>query len=428
MKLHIIAFGCQMSVADSEEMTRALSRRGYIPVPDPEDADAILLNTCTVRQHAEDRAVSLIGRLKTWKELRPGRLLIVAGCAAERIAPWLRRRFPYIDLVAGARSIEQFPALLEEALTTRRLRPSGNDEPPHDERSSAYVTIMRGCNYRCSYCIVPAVRGRETSRPFAAVLQEVRERAAEGALEITLLGQTVNAYRSADGRDFADLLRALGALPGVERIRFISPHPYYLTAALTNAMADTPQVCPHLHLPAQSGSDRILERMCRSYTRRLFLERITAIRRRVPDLALSTDLIVGFPGESETDFAATLSLLDEADFCAAYCYKFSPRPGTAAAGFADRIPPELQEERLARLLARTDRMTRRHLDHLLHRRVQVLLSDTTDGRTQYHFKARLNAPRRAGTLVDAVVIGATRTALKCAPANACDHSAIHDTV
>ncbi len=418
MKLHTITYGCQMSVADGEEMSVPLLRRGYTPTPDLDAADAVLLNTCTVRQHAEDKALSLIGRLRLWKEERPDRLLIVAGCAAERIAPWLTRRFPHIDLIAGAKSIEQFPELLDAALERRFDSPLKNIEDESSradavEGGTAYLTIIRGCNYSCTYCIVPSVRGREIHRPFVTLLEEARERAKAGAVEMMLLGQTVNAYKDATGRDFADLLRAIQEVEGIERIRFTSPHPFYLTEKLMRAMAECPKIAPHLHLPAQSGSDKILKAMRRNYTRKMFLERTRRLREFVPDLALSTDLIVGFPGETEEDFAKTMSFVDEADFCAAYCYKFSPRGTTEAAAMTDTVPREVSEDRLDRLLNKTLDRTGKHLKALLGKPVKILLADETDGRTQYHFKARLDSPGRPGSIVEAVATGATRTALRC---------------
>lgn len=431
MKLHTISFGCQMSVADGEEMARPLLARGWRPASELADADAVIISTCTVRQHAEDRAVSLIGRLRFWKEERPERFIIVAGCAAERIGDWLRKRFPFVDLIVGARSIEQYPQLLDQALTRRFDRTGGNNglwkPSPGGELShspaSAYVTVMRGCNYSCSYCIVPSVRGREIHRAPKMILEEVRRQAESGRREVVLLGQTVNSYNHG-GRDFSDLLRSVAAVEGMERIRFISPHPYYLTDRLIAAMAECPKVAPHLHLPVQSGSDRVLKAMRRNYTRKQYLERTKTLRARVRGLAISTDLITGFPSETEDEFRETLRLIEEADFCAAYCYKFSPREGTPAAKLPDQIPREIQEERLARMLERVKARTREHLGAMIGKKVRVLLETATDGRTQYHFKARLDEPREAGELVDAVVTGASETALKCSPEIACENPRI----
>ena len=417
MKLHVISFGCQMSVADGEEMARPLLARGFRPTARLDEADAVIVNTCTVRQQAEDRAVSQLGRLKSWKAERRERILIVAGCAAERLGGWIRERFPHVDLVVGARSIEQYPEILEEALRERFDWGRDNDGAweaafPEPSPAGAFVTVMRGCNYACTYCIVPAVRGPELYRPFDTVLTEVRRRVAGGAREVTLLGQTVNSWRDAAGRDFADLLRAVDRVPGLARLRFMSPHPYYLTERMMRALAECPTAAPHLHLPAQSGSDPLLKAMRRNYTAAGYLEKAAALRSLIPGLALSTDFIAGFPGETEADFRRTLEFIADGDFCAAYCFRFSPRKGTPAADLADQVPEPVKEERLARLLALTEAGTRRHLDAMAGKRVTVLLETATDGRTQFHFRVRLDAPGRPGDLVEAVVTGRTDTALK----------------
>ncbi|TBR21591.1 tRNA (N6-isopentenyl adenosine(37)-C2)-methylthiotransferase MiaB [bacterium] len=416
MKLLTISFGCQMSFSDGAEMARPLLARGFRAAQGLDDADALILNTCTVRQHAEDRALSQLGRLKPWKEARPERLLIVAGCAAERLGDWLTERFPYVDLVVGAKSIEQYPEVLERALSERfdwaRENAGAWASPePASAGAGAFVTVMRGCNYSCSYCIVPAVRGRELYRPLEVVLGEVRARAAEGAREVTLLGQTVNSWREG-GRDFADLLRAVDAAGAVERVRFTSPHPFFLTERVMAAMAQCRGVAPHMHLPAQSGSDRLLKLMRRNYTAEGFLEKAARLRALIPDLALTSDFIVGFPGETEEDFRATLALAAAADLDSAYCFAFSPREGTEAAAFGDTVPEEVKQARLRVLLDAIEANMVRKLDAMLGKKVRVLLETDTDGRTQYHFRARLDAPGVPGTFVDAVVTGRTDTALK----------------
>ncbi|MBI3298332.1 MAG: tRNA (N6-isopentenyl adenosine(37)-C2)-methylthiotransferase MiaB [Elusimicrobia bacterium] len=417
MKLLVISFGCQMSTADGAEMARPLRARGFESASGLGDADAVILNTCTVRQHAEDRALSQIGRLKPWKEERPGRLLIVAGCAAERIGAWIEERFPYVDLVVGAKSIEAYPAILDQAL--KRSFDWARDDAPawpaaaqEQAGAGAYVTVMRGCNYACTYCIVPAVRGPELYRPFDTVLAEAGAALSAGARELTLLGQTVNSWRDGSGRDFSDLVRAVDALPGVARQRFMSPHPFFLTPKLMRAMADCATVAPHLHLPAQSGSDRMLKAMKRNYTSMSYLAKTETLRTMVPGLALSTDFIVGFPGETEEDFRATLEFASAGDFCTAYCFKYSAREGTAAASAPDPVDETVKDERLARLLELVEANMRRRLDAMVGTRVRVLLEDATDGRTQFHFRARLDEPGVPGTLVDAVVTGRTDTALK----------------
>jgi len=349
MKYYVRTYGCQMNVADSNEMGRHLQARGIAQTDDQEEASVLVVNTCTVRQHAEDRAFSEVGRLKKWKAAKPGRKIVVTGCAAERTKEYLEDRFPYIDLVVGAKSIEDFGGIVDGLL---KRRPEEDDldhaTPTIDGPVSSFVTIMRGCNYSCTYCIVPYVRGRESYHPMEQVLAEVRDRVREGAREITLLGQTVNSYQRdgqrGRGTDFADLLEAVGAVEGVERIRFMSPHPHYMTDRVIQAMASVPEVCEGLHLPVQSGSTAMLRKMQRNYTREGYVELIQKLRRAMPQITISTDVIVGFPGESEVDFRETLSLLEEVGFDFAFIFKYSARAGTPAAEMEGH-PEELVEER-----------------------------------------------------------------------------------
>jgi tRNA-2-methylthio-N6-dimethylallyladenosine synthase len=411
MKLHVISYGCQMNLADSEEMARPLKEKGFTPTSELDEADCVLVNTCTVRDHAEHRAVSLLGRLEEWKN--DDRLLIVAGCAAERMGRDIQRRFPHVDLVVGAKSIEQFPELVNQALKEKWGDESRLFEGPHPALAleagagvgtkSAYVTIMRGCNYTCTYCIVPHVRGRELYRPMDAILAETREKVEAGALEVWFVGQTVNSWRR-EGRDFADLLREAGKIPGLARIRFMSPHPFFLNERLAEAMAETPAVCAHMHLPAQSGSDRILGLMRRNYTAAGFVEKTRMLRRALPEVALTSDVIVGFPSETEEDFRRSLDLFDEADIDAAYCFKYSPREGTEAADYDGAVPEDIKEERLARLLDRVEKRARAKAARLIGKRVQVLLEDATFGRTEGYFKLRLDAEANM-PLVEAEVTG-----------------------
>ncbi len=426
MKLHVVSFGCQMNVADSEEMARPLREKGFLPTADIQAADAVLINTCTVRQHAEDRALSLIGRLRKWKSERPERFLIVAGCAAERTREWLTTRFPHIDLVAGAKSIEQFPELLREAIGSRfdftgetreGFAEAGTDLP---SPITAYVTIMRGCNYSCTYCIVPAVRGREIYRSPDTILQEVQEKVAHGAREVMLLGQTVNSYRY-QGMDFADLLRLVNAIPGLERIRFTSPHPFFLNDRMIHAMAECEKVCEHLHLPVQSGSNRILKLMRRNYTRETYLAKGAHLREAVPGITVTTDIIVGFPTETEENFHDTLRLVEEADFSSAFCFAFSPRHGTAAATMDGQVDQEVKEKRLSRLLQDVEGQARRHLQAQVGRRVEVLLEEPGFGRTRTNFRVKVDTPSAPGVRLEVHVIGATKTGLSAATGSARPH-------
>jgi tRNA-2-methylthio-N6-dimethylallyladenosine synthase len=420
MKLRTIALGCQMSAADGEEMAKPLLDRGFSAAGENGEADAILISTCTVRDQAEHRAVSIIGALKEWKERDPNRVLIVAGCAAERLGDGLRRRFPHVDLVVGAKSIESFPGLVEAALGDRfdLLAESRDAFAPEQlpERSSisSYLTIMRGCNYSCSYCIVPSVRGRELYRPAATVLEEARAKAAAGAKELVLLGQTVNSYASTlDGRPvrFPDLLRTLDATPGLERLRFMSPHPRFADERMLAAMAASRTVCEQLHLPAQSGSDRILGLMRRNYTAGSFLELAARARRMVPGIVLSTDIIVGFPTESDEDFERTLSLVEELQPASAYCFRYSPREGTESAQRPDDVPREVKEERLARLNALVDRCTAAALDAQTGKTLEVLCEEPGFGRTRGGFKVKWSGSSRPGELVQVRITGAKRRIL-----------------
>ncbi len=349
MKFYVRTYGCQMNVADSSEMGRHLKERGLTPTEDPDEASILLINTCTVRHHAEERAFSEIGRLKKWKAGMPGRKLVITGCAAERTKEYLESRFPHVDLVVGAKSIENFGSIID-GLLERRNTDEDLDYaiPAGDDQVTAFVTIMRGCNYSCTYCIVPYVRGRESYHSMEQILSEVRDRVAEGAREITLLGQTVNSYHR-DGlkgpdTDFADLLEAVASVDGVERVRFMSPHPYYMTDRVIETMARLPQVCEWLHLPVQSGSNPILKKMLRNYTREHYLELVTKLRTAMPGMTISTDIIVGFPGESAEDFRQTLSLIEQAQFDWGFIFKYSSREGTPAAAW-ESFSNELIEER-----------------------------------------------------------------------------------
>jgi tRNA-2-methylthio-N6-dimethylallyladenosine synthase len=362
--IYIETYGCQMNVADSELVLGVLGREGYVRTDDPAQADVVLVNTCAVRDHAEQRVLSRVGELKRHK--RPGRVLGVLGCMAQRLGPRLLERVPQVDLVAGPDGYRGLPELIARARSGERAADLAfkpwehyEDVPPLGPgRASAFVTVQRGCDYRCTFCIVPMTRGPERSRPLAQVVAEVEGLADRGTTEVTLLGQTVNSY--GDGtHDFADLLRAVGAVRGVRRLRFTSPYPTGFSERVMTAMAETPAVCEHVHLPAQSGSTRVLKRMLRRYTRDRYLEVVDALRRAVPNLALTTDLIVGFPGETEADFAETLSLVEAVGFDDAYTFRYSPREGTPATRLKDAVPDAVAGERLERLVALVRGIARR---------------------------------------------------------------------
>jgi tRNA-2-methylthio-N6-dimethylallyladenosine synthase len=354
-RLYIETYGCQMNVADSELMFGVLGRAGYLRTEQPEDADVMLVNTCAVRDNAEQRVIGRMGELQRHK--RPGTVLGVVGCMAQRLGPALLAQVPRVDLVVGPDAYRNLPELISLAQGGHRVSDTEfrswehyEDVPAVREKGpSAFVTVQRGCDYRCTFCIVPQTRGPERSRRLADVQREVTGLVEQGTTEVTLLGQTVNSYHDGE-HDFADLLRAVGGVDGLERLRFTSPYPTDFTPRVVEAIATTPAVCEHVHLPVQSGSNAVLKRMLRRYTRERYLEVVAELRCAVPGITVSTDIIVGFPGETEEQFAATLSLVTQADFDDAYTFKYSVREGTPAVRLKDHVADEVASERLARLI------------------------------------------------------------------------------
>jgi tRNA-2-methylthio-N6-dimethylallyladenosine synthase len=382
---HLRTYGCQMNVHDSEKLANLLLHAGWREAGEADAADLLLINTCSIREKAEHRLYSDLGALRAWKAERPGRILGVGGCVAQQEGDALLRRFSHLDFAFGTHNLRLVPALADAARAgeraarveeTRSLErfdlPARHPGFAGRGRRSAYVTVMEGCDLFCSFCIVPRTRGREISRPAAGILAEVEALAASASRvrEVILLGQTVNAYgrhdlrkrsaqRAAGARSlgsgrsdvlpFAELLARIAAVPGIDRIRYTSPHPAFFDEALIRAHGELPALQPHVHLPAQSGSDAVLARMRRRYAADDLRRLAAALRAARPDLALTTDLIVGFPGESEADFAATLELVREIGFVDSYSFKYSPRPGTAAAELPGRIPEEVAQDRLERL-------------------------------------------------------------------------------
>jgi tRNA-2-methylthio-N6-dimethylallyladenosine synthase len=355
-RVYIETYGCQMNVADTELMFGVLQGAGYERIDTPDDADLILVNTCAVRDNAEQRVVGRVGELQRHK--RPGDVLGVVGCMAQRLGPLLLESAPKVDLVAGPDVYRNLPALVAESARGARVSETEfrswehyEDVPPVREPGpTQFVTVQRGCDFRCTFCIVPYTRGPERSRTLQDVVREVRTLAEQGTSEVTLLGQTVNSYRNGDD-DFADLLRAVGAVDGIRRVRFTSPYPTEFTPRVIEAMATTAAVCEHVHLPVQSGSNAVLRRMLRRYTREQYLEVVDALRRAIPGITFSTDIIVGFPGETEAQFGETLSLVAEAQLDDAYTFKYSPRDGTPATRMKESLDDAVASERLARLIA-----------------------------------------------------------------------------
>jgi tRNA-2-methylthio-N6-dimethylallyladenosine synthase len=363
-RVYIETYGCQMNVADSELMFGVLSRAGYERVLDPAVADVMLVNTCAVRDHAEQRVTGRVGELQRHK--RPGSVLGVVGCMAQRLGESLLAEVPKLDLVVGPDGYRQLPELIADAAQGRRAAEVDfrswehyEDVPPvRPAGPTAFITVQRGCDYKCTFCIVPYTRGPERSRRLADVVREARDAVDAGASELTLLGQTVNSYHDGE-HDFGDLLRAVGAVDGLRRLRFTSPYPTDFTERVVAAMAETPAVCEHVHLPAQSGSTAVLKRMLRRYTRDGYLEVVARLRSAIPGLTISTDLIVGFPGETEDQFDETLSLVSAAAFDDAYTFRYSVRDGTPAVKLPNRVPEPVQAERLGRLIALVRAETRR---------------------------------------------------------------------
>lgn len=372
--------GCQMNVHDSEKIENLLLHRGWCLATNLEAADFLIINTCSIREKAEHHLYSDLGTLRDWKAAGADRVLAVGGCVAQQEGDGLLRRFPHVDFVFGTHNLRWVPALADAAREGRRsVRvsetrslerfdwPERHPDFAETTPGRAFLTVMEGCDMFCAFCIVPRTRGREISRPAQGIVEEAQALVGRGVRELTLLGQTVNAYgrhdrrregeRRARGVDpgaaaavgFADLLRQLAAIPGLARLRYTSPHPVFYDAALLRAHGEIESLCPHVHLPAQSGSNTVLERMRRRYTRDEFLATAKGLQAARPDLVLTTDLIVGFPGETDRDFRDTLALVRDAGFVDSFSFKYSPRPGTRAADFAEVVPPALAQERLEEL-------------------------------------------------------------------------------
>ncbi len=392
-----------MNLADSEEMAAHLFARGYTLTDNLDQADLALINTCTVRDHAEHRALSFLGRLRQWKRENPQRKIIFAGCAAQRLGEKLKKTFPFLDLVSGARDIDHFAQLLDDS----GLFTAQPGAPVTAQTITGYVTIMRGCDFKCTYCIVPSVRGPIHCLPSADIVQRAAQKAAKGCPEIMLLGQTVNAWHE-KGKTFADLLNEVSAQPGVQRVRFVSPHPAFITPAFLAAVENNPKIARHIHLPAQSGSTKVLQEMKRGYTREILLEKIAALKAR--GFAISTDLIVGFPTETENDFQQTLSLVEEAGFSAAYCFKYSPRQGTPAAQMT-LLPEKTLEQRLDVLLNKVKGLAEAAYTQQIGSPVEVLMESANKGRTSDNFWVQTTRSYPVGTRVVSEVTAAEGTLL-----------------
>ena len=435
-RVFVDTFGCQMNAHDSERMVGLMAAEGYAPTEDPECADLIVLNSCSIREKAEHKLLSAAGSLKAIKEKRPDAVLAIAGCVAQQEGKTLLARAPHIDIVFGPDHIGRLPELVRDVQKTRRrlsetafLSRSEFAFPRLTDAAvvpvSAYVSVMKGCDKFCTFCIVPFTRGREVSRDAADILDEVRWLAARGSQEIVLLGQTVNAYgrqKKAGQMPFHELLAEVAAVPGVRRVRFTSPHPSDFTDAQILAFRDVPELCPHMHLPVQSGSDDVLARMRRGYTRAEYLAVVRRLREVAPNVSLTTDIIVGFPGETEDDFQATLSLVEEVRFQAAFCFAYSERTGTRAVGLEGAIPFEERARRLRLLLERQEQITGEWLSSMVGQRLEVLIegpskSDPTrsTGRSGQNRPVHVDGSSPPGTMLDVEVVEAFKHSLRATP-------------
>ena len=380
LTVYIETYGCQMNVSDSELMYGKLEAEGYVAVDAPERADVVLVNTCAIRENAEQRVIGRLGELR--RELKAGAVLGVTGCMAQRLGPRLLETDTRVQLVVGPDAYRALPALIDGARNGERFSATDFDIEEHYEDFAArrfegvkaWIPVQRGCDYRCTYCIVPTTRGPERSRRLDDVVRETREVVAQGISEVVLLGQTVNSYN--DGtHDFADLLRAVGAVDGIRRLRYTSPHPNDFSERVIAAMAETPAVCQHVHLPMQSGSTAMLKRMLRRYSREGYLECVARLRAAIPGLGLTTDIIVGFPGETEEEFDETLSLCREVRFDDAFTFKFSLREGTPATRMPAEwtVPEEVVTRRYNALVATVRGISREKNLRRLGERMEVLV-------------------------------------------------------
>src|SRR4051794_14992399 len=417
-------FGCQMNVHDSERLSGLLEAAGYVRAAGDQPADVVVFNTCAVRENADNKLYGNLGHLAPVKAARPGMQIAVGGCLAQKDRDVIVRKAPWVDVVFGTHNIGSLPALLDRArhneqaeveiLESLDVFPS--TLPTRRESAyAAWVSISVGCNNTCTFCIVPSLRGKERDRRPGEILAEVEALVAEGALEVTLLGQNVNTYgvEFGDRGAFAKLLRACGQVEGLERVRFTSPHPAAFTDDVIEAMAETPTVMPQLHMPLQSGSDRILRAMRRSYRSDRFLGILDRVREAMPDAAITTDIIVGFPGETEEDFQDTLRVVEASRFASAYTFQYSPRPGTPAFDLPDELPKAVVQERYVRLAALQDRISLEENQRQVGRTVEVLVAEV-EGRKDsashrltgraadnrlVHFAVREDGEARPGDMV-----------------------------
>jgi tRNA-2-methylthio-N6-dimethylallyladenosine synthase len=427
-RYHVTTFGCQMNAHDSERIKGMLEELGLGETAEQADADVLVFNTCTIRQKPDQRFAAHLAQARALKERDPEKVIAVGGCYAEAQRERLFSLYPYVDVAFGPGSIPHLGEWLgagglgveRSAFGIAEERSFAGRLPLHrDRRFQAWVQISMGCNSVCSYCIVPSVRGKEVSRRPGEILAEVEGLAREGVRELTLLGQNVNSYGRDVGSDFAELLRACDAVEGIERIRFTSPHPKDFRAPVIAAMAECESVCEHAHLPLQSGSTRVLKAMRRTYSRERYLRLVDELRGAIPDLALTTDLIVGFPGETEAEFRETVSAVEEVGYDGAFTFVYSPRQGTEAASMGEQVPEDAKRERIERLIEVVQRVAEARNQERIGRVEEVLVEgpSRTDasflrGRTRRNITVNFTGTASAGELVPVTIEAATSSTLR----------------
>jgi tRNA-2-methylthio-N6-dimethylallyladenosine synthase len=422
---YIETWGCQMNTYDSEKMSHLIQRsHGMVPVEDPEKADLLLLNTCSIREKAEEKVFSQLGRWKKMKDLHPHKRIGVGGCVASQEGDKIFQRAPYVDFVFGPQTLQDLPLYVNELHAGKRqfvhidFRPEAKfDElpPPIAEGVCAFVTIQEGCSKYCKYCIVPFTRGPEVNRKVDDIFEEITQLSSQRVREITLLGQNVNAYQglteSGEVCDLATLIFYIAQIPGIDRVRFMTSHPVEFTETLVEAYGHVPELASHLHLPVQTGSNRVLQNMGRGHTREEYLDKIQALKNARPDLSVTSDFIVGYPGETEEDFLETLRLVDEVQFDQSFCFIYSPRPGTLASGLACSLTVIEKKDRLSRLQNKLNYYTRKHHEAMLGRCYRVLITKISkdgkelEGRTEQNKIVHIHGggAKYIGVFVDTVV-------------------------
>jgi tRNA-2-methylthio-N6-dimethylallyladenosine synthase len=394
----IETYGCQMNVADSELVSGLLTREGFSETKDIHSADAIFVNTCAIREHAEDKVHSRLGYYHQIKRKNPKTIIGVLGCMAQNLKKDILESKPFVDIVLGPDSYRRLPEMIRERsnesshlVDTKLSRFEVYDDmfPSRNEGINAWISIMRGCDKFCTFCIVPFTRGRERSRSVEGIIQEAAKAVSDGFIEVTLLGQNVNSYLH-EGHNFHELLDAVAQIPGLKRIRYTSPHPEDMTQDVLNVMAKHDNICNHVHLPLQAGNDEVLNRMNRTYTKDQFLARVNEIRNTLPNVGISTDIIVGFPGENEAEFQETLDMMEAVKFDSAFTFKYSSRPGTKAAEFDDHVPEDEKQHRLERLIEMQQKHTLFRNKTIIGR-VEMVLVEKESKRSKKQWAGRTDA-------------------------------------